>query len=65
MEVVLSDWFPVTSEVPQGSIVGPLMLLAYVNDASDCIQSNPTVALYADESKLYRPIDRCDTSGLI
>ena len=51
-----SDWLPVTSGVPQGSILGPLLFLVYVNDAPDYIQQNSSIALYADDSKLFRSI---------
>ncbi len=51
-----SDWLPVTSGVPQGSILGPLLFFVYVNDAPDYIQQNSSIALYADDSKLFRSI---------
>ena len=54
---VCSDWLPVTSSVPQGSILGPLLFLVYCNDALDYIQVNSTLALFADDSKLYRSLE--------
>ena len=51
-----SDWLPVISGVPQGSIVGPIMFLVYINDAPDYICSRSTIALFADDSKLSRAI---------
>ena len=48
-----SDWPPVTSD---GSILGPIMFLVYINDAPDYICSSSTIALFADDSKLYRAI---------
>ncbi len=56
MDGFYSDWLPVTSGVPQGSILGPLLFLAYVNDAPDYIQQNSSIALYADDSKLFGSI---------
>ena len=47
---------PVTSGVPQGSILGPIMFLIYINDAPDYICSSSIIALFADNSKLYRAI---------
>jgi hypothetical protein len=47
-----SKWEPVTIGVPQGSILGPLLFLLYVNDLPNAISelSNPT--LYADDTSL-------------
>ena len=50
---VCSDWLPVTSGVPQGSILGPLLFLVYCNDVQDYIQAESSLALFADDSKLY------------
>ena len=57
LEGASSDWLPVTSGVPQGSILGPLLFLVYVNDVSSCIINNSNIALFADDSKLYRAMD--------
>ena len=51
-----SDWLPVISGVPQGSILGPIMFLVYINDAPDYICSSSTIALFTDDSKLSRAI---------
>ena len=45
----------VVSGVPQGSVLGPLLLLLYVNDIPNHITS--TCRLYADDCILYRQID--------
>ena len=54
---ICSDWLPVTSGVPQGSILGPLLFLVYCNDAQYYIQENSTLALFDDDSKLFRSLD--------
>ena len=49
-----SENLPVTSGIPQGSILGPLLFIQYVNDISDGCSS--TVSLFADDVKIFRKI---------
>ena len=60
---VCSEWLPVTSGVPQGSILGPLLFLVYCNDIPTCIEENSTLALFADDSKLYRTLSSPTSSA--
>ena len=50
----LSDEVRVTSGVPQGSVLGPLLFLAYVNDIWRNMVS--TIRLFADDCVIYRKL---------
>ena len=49
-----SDPVPVLLGVPQGSVLGPVLFLIFINDLSDNIKSS--VCLFADDCVLYRKI---------
>ena len=58
-----SEWQKVTSGIPQGSVLGPLLFLIYINDLPDGITS--TIYMYADDTKLYREIKSPDDHQIL
>ena len=61
---VKSDWAPVLSGVPQGTILGPLLFSLYINDISSDIESE--IRLFADDCVCYREIkEEVDTVKLL
>ena len=52
---VMSDLLPVISGVPQGSVLGPILFLVFVNDISDSALSSKVV-LFADDTKCFKAV---------
>ena len=50
----VSNWKAVLSGVPQGSVLGPILFLIYINDLDDDITSK--VLKFADDTKVFRKI---------
>ena len=56
VEGATSEAVPVVSGVPQGSVLGPILFLLFINDLPNCVSSK--VRLFADDCIVYKQIDK-------
>lgn len=55
-----SDFLPITSGVPQGSSLGPLLFLPFINDMPYAISKEISLPFFADDSKCFHLIPSRD-----
>ena len=56
IENCVSTSKPVLSGVPQGSILGPILFVLFINDLPSGLSQGTELALYADDTKIWRSI---------
>ena len=58
---IASAWLSVFSGVPQGSILGPILILIFINDIVKYIRTN--IRLFADDTILYKVVHNTDLAA--
>jgi hypothetical protein len=48
----VSDWAKVRHGVPQGSVLGPLLFLLYINDLPKIINKTSAPIIFADDTSI-------------
>ena len=56
-----SSWGDISAGVPQGSILGPLFFLVYINDLTEDLKCN--VKLFADDTSLFTVVQDSDSAA--
>ena len=58
---VFSDWGKINSGIPQGSVLGPLLFIAYVNDLEERIKSE--IIFFADDTSIFSIVKKSQISA--
>ena len=58
-----SDWLPVLSGVPQGSVLGPCLFVIYINDIDDTVSSK--ILKFADDTKITASISSVEEQHIL
>ena len=53
----ISSSQPVTSGIPQGSVLGPILFVIYINDLPEALKGGSIAFLFADDTKIFRKIN--------
>jgi hypothetical protein len=58
-----SEWAPVTSGIPQGSVLEPILFVIYINDLPDKLKSE--CYMFADDTKVFKDINNIEDNKIL
>lgn len=59
----LSNWADILSGIPQGSVLGPILFVVFINDLPDAVRS--AIKIFADDTKLFRAIQTLEDHDIL
>jgi len=63
VQYTFSEWMLVLSGIPQGSVLGQLLFVIYINELPRIVKS--TIYLFADDTKIYRSINNPEDTKIL